>query len=147
MARFDSGRPRDIDYQRQIEEQRFPDFEKVIEENNRQLVEEIMPLYGQMVEHFAANMGLAKKSTLQYFGALVEFVEIWNRWLRDTLPPEALDFLGHSEDKLKPFYDDLYMNVESLRCELESVSISAGALREWLKRLEHFIQMNFGRKR
>ncbi|MDY6839425.1 MAG: hypothetical protein SWH78_15780 [Thermodesulfobacteriota bacterium] len=130
---------RDSESLRQTE-QRFPDFEKVIEDSNRQFVEEIMPLYREMVNHFASNMGLAKASTLQYFGALVEFVEIWDRWLRNTLPPEAGRVLGHSEDQLKPFYDDLYRSFELLRLELEGVSMVGAYLDSLIKRVDKFIR-------
>jgi len=104
---------------KKTEKERFPDFEIVIEENNRQLVEEILPLYKNMVEHFGNNMSLATTVTRKYFGTLVEFVEIWDRWLNKTIPKEAIKWLGHSEDKLKPFYKDLANHMESLSSELD----------------------------
>ena len=108
-----------IEYIKQIEKERFPDFEKVIDENNRQFVEEIHPMYRKMVKHFADNMSLAESATRRYFGALVEFVEIWDRWLDKTIPKEAIKLLGHSEDKLKPFYQDLADHMESLSSKLK----------------------------
>ena len=72
-----------------------------------------------MVKHFADNMSLADPSTRDHFGALVEFVEIWNRWLDKTLPKETLEFLGHSEEKLKPFYKDLADKMVSISDELK----------------------------
>ncbi len=62
-----------------MEKERFPDFEAVIEYDNKQPIGELLPLYRQMVSHFATNMWLAEPSTLQYFGVLIEFVEMWNR--------------------------------------------------------------------
>lgn len=98
---------------------RSPDFEKAIEENNRELIEGILPLYRQMVETFSANMGLAESSTREYFGALVEFIDIWDRWLKGTLAKEVLDELKHSEDKLGPFYRDLFDQLDRLQKQLK----------------------------
>jgi hypothetical protein len=46
-----------------LEKERFPGFEKIIEYNNRQLAEEVVPLYRRMVEIFTGNMWLAEPST------------------------------------------------------------------------------------
>jgi hypothetical protein len=97
----------DIERLEKMEQERFPDFEKVLEHNNRQLIEELLPLYRKMIDIFAENMWLAEPSTREHFGALVEFVEIWDRWLNGTLPKEAIPFLGHAEEHLKPFYKDV----------------------------------------
>ena len=119
IGRFDDAQlDQKIEYIGRTEKERFPDFEKVIDENNRQFVEEIHPMYRKMVKHFADNMSLSETSTRQHFGALVEFVEIWDRWLNKTIPKEAIQLLGHSEDKLKPFYQDLSDHIESLSKEL-----------------------------
>jgi hypothetical protein len=99
-------------------EGRVPDFAKVTDENSRQVSEEIMPLYRQMVEHFSANMGLAEPSTLEYFGTLLEFVETWDRWARNTLPPEVGATLCQSPERLQPFYQDLETQSARLRKRL-----------------------------
>lgn len=93
---------------------RFPDWEQIIGEDNRQLVEELLPTYRQMVDLFATHMGLAEPSTRAHFGALVEFVEVWDRWIKKTIPPEVVEQLGHSEDNLSPFYQDLYDQLDRL---------------------------------
>ncbi len=102
-----------------ISREHSPDFEKIIEENNRQLVEEIVPIYRQMVDHFSSHMWLADPSTRAYFGDLVFFVEIWDRWLKGTLPQPVVEKLGHSEEKLRPFYSDLAAKLEALRRKLD----------------------------
>jgi hypothetical protein len=109
----------DTEVVRKVEQERFPDFEKIVEYNNRQLIEELLPLYRQMVEHFGKNMWLAEPSTLKHFGALVEFLEVWNRWLNGTLPREVVRLLGHSEDKLQPLYQDLARQSECLSQKLK----------------------------
>jgi hypothetical protein len=63
-----------------------------------------------MVDLFSAKMQLAEPSTIQHFQALVEFVEIWNRWLDQSLPPEVLGQLRHSEETLNAFYEDVADN-------------------------------------
>ncbi len=62
--------------------------------------------------------GLAEPSTLEHFGALVEFVEIWDRWLDETIPAEVAGALEHGEDKLYPLYDDLSRQFRRLQKEL-----------------------------
>lgn len=110
----------DVESAEKIEKERFPDFEKVLEHNNRQLVEELLPLYRKMVDLFADNMWLAEPPTREHFGALVEFVEIWDRWLGGTLPKETVPLLGHSEENLQPFYKDLATQLNRLSNELRS---------------------------
>lgn len=100
--------------------ERFPLFEKIIYYNNQQqLAEEIIPAYRKMVDLFISRMHLADCSALQHFPALLEFVEIWNRWLDKSLPPEVLEQLNHSEQKLYPFYEDLASNFARLQQELQ----------------------------
>lgn len=115
IGRFDDAQfDQRFEYIERTQAERFPDFQKVIDENNRQLIEDILPMYRKMVKHFADNMSLSESSTRQHFGALVEFVEIWDRWLNKTIPGEAIPLLGHSEDNLKPFYQDLGDHMNSL---------------------------------
>lgn len=116
---FSQGR-NDVELLARIEKERSPDFEKVLEENNRQLIEDLLPLYRKMVDLFADNMWLAEPSTREHFGALVEFVEIWDRWLGGTLPKETVPLLGHSEKNLQPFYKDLATQLNRLSNELRS---------------------------
>ena len=118
--RLTSSASGDVGALRKLEEERFPDFEKIISENNRQLIEKLLPSYQKMVDIFSSNMWLAEPSTLQHFGALVEFVEIWNRWTSGSLPPEVVQEIGHSEEKLKPLYADLSAQMQSLRNKLAS---------------------------
>jgi hypothetical protein len=96
----ESGR---IDRMERLTQQRWPSFERLAEYGNRQLVEEIIPSYRKMAEFFASKMHLAEPSTISYFPALLEFVEVWTRWLDGSLPVEVLGQLGHSESTLFPF--------------------------------------------
>jgi hypothetical protein len=51
--------------------------------------------------------------------ALVEFIDVWDRWLAKTIPAEVLDELGHSEQSLHAFYADLAQNLDRLAKELQ----------------------------
>ena len=109
---------RNIDRVEKVTQQRWPSFEKVMQYGNRQLVEEIIPSYRKMVELFASKMHLAEPSTITYFPALLEFVELWNRWLDESLPGEVLGLLNHTEGNLFPFYDNLLENFARMHQEL-----------------------------
>jgi hypothetical protein len=99
-----------IDCVEKLMKERFPDWEKLTQDENRRFTEEIIPAYGKMVELFTLKMHLAELSTIQHFPALLDFVEIFNRWLDQSLPAEVLGQLNHSEEKLYPFYGDLAHN-------------------------------------
>jgi hypothetical protein len=103
----------------QIEKDHAPGLQQIIDDNNRQLFEELLPLYRKMVEHFSSHLGLAEASTNSYFGAFVHYVETWNRAERKTLPAEVLAEIGHNEDDLWPFYKDLADNLARLQLELK----------------------------
>ena len=102
-----------------VEKARGPQFDKVIEYSDEQLRNELIPLYRKMLEHFTQYMWLAEPSTHDHFDALVEFVEIWNRFLAKTLPHEVLESIDHSEKELSPFYEDLETQTKRLRHELK----------------------------
>lgn len=99
---------------KQISDTDFPAYEKLLDYNNRQLTEEIIPLYRKMLEIFTDCMWLAEVSTVGHYPALVEFVEVWNRFLDKSLPREVIDHIEHKEEKLKPFYDDLQKHFTEL---------------------------------
>jgi len=109
---------RKIDRMEKLTQQRWPSFEKLTEYGNRQLVEEILPSYRKMVEIFTSKLHLAEPSTIAYFPTLLEFVEIWNRWLNESLPVEVLGHLNHTEDNLSPFYANLLENFTRMHREL-----------------------------
>jgi hypothetical protein len=79
-------------------------FSKILQYSNDQLKEDLVPTYRKMLELFSLNMWLAEPSTLQFYNELLEYVEIWNRFLKGTLPLEVLSEMDHGEDQLQPFY-------------------------------------------
>lgn len=94
---------------------RGPAFRSIIDYNNRVLAEATIPAYREMVKLFRGNLWLAEPSTRQHFGTLVEFVDIWERWLSGSLPAEVIDKLNHGEELLEPLYQDLEVQHGRLR--------------------------------
>ncbi len=95
-------------------------FKKMLDYNNTQLVEELVPLYRQMLDHVTYHMWLAEPSTIKHYSALVEYVEIWNRFLDHSIPQQVLLDIEHDESSLFPFYEDLRQNFERITRELKS---------------------------
>jgi hypothetical protein len=104
----------------EIDNQEGPKYEKIFDYSDEQLKKEIVPLYRKMLEHFSSHMGLAEPSTLEHYPAFVEYVEIWNRFLRDSLPSGVANKLDHKETTLYPLYEDIQNNFNKLRAELNS---------------------------
>lgn len=102
-----------------IQKDKEPEFTKLFDYNNRQLTEDIVPLYRKMLAIFNDQIGFAEESTLNHFRALVEFVEIWNRFLKGTLPMEVLDKIEHKEETLSDLYTDLKTQFDRLHKELK----------------------------
>lgn len=99
-------------------DEEFKTFDKIIDYDNNQLRERIMPLYREMLSVFRDKYWLAEPDTSKYFNDFSEFVEIWERSLQRALPREVIIKLDHSEEKLKPFYDELELRLQVLRNQL-----------------------------
>lgn len=86
---------------------RLPQFEALIEHDNTKLHERLIPAYRKMLDLFREKIWLAEDETRGYYAEFVEFVDIWERWLAGSLPPELIERTGHTEQKLHPFYKHL----------------------------------------
>ena len=80
-----------------------------------------MPLYRKMLDVFRERMWLAEPQTRGHLAALVEFVDVWERHLRNTIPDEIVWEIEHSEENLKPFYRHVEETHDQLRQELVRV--------------------------
>lgn len=98
-----------------LTETRWPEFERLIEYDNKQLFQELLPLYRRMAELFRTNYWLAEPDTRAFFPELVEFVELWNRSEQKSLPVEVVQRLRHGEEKLNDFYAHLRKKHDELR--------------------------------
>ena len=115
----DAKRGGDLESIRAAREAASPVFMEIIKYNNRQFAEEIMPVYHDMVQRFVDKMHFSDVSTIGYLQELIDFVEIWDRWLLESLPSEVLERLEHSEDKLFPFYRDVALHFAVLQAEVK----------------------------
>jgi hypothetical protein len=103
---------------RKVTDERHDAFAKIIEYNNEYLKKECIPSYHRMVDVFRKNIWLAESSTVAYFPYLLEFTDIWDRFLAGALPGEVIKELAHSEESLQPFYDELQKKHDELREKL-----------------------------
>ena len=110
----------DIDLIKQLREEHSAKFAAIIDDDNSTHLEIVMPMYREMVKIFREKMWLAELETRTYFSTLIEFVDIWDRWLRKALPGHVLQKLEHSEEKLHAFYSHIETATDALRTKLSS---------------------------
>lgn len=67
---------------------------------------------------FRENLWLADEDTQKHLGPLVEYVELWERWLAKAIPAEVLKRVDKGEAALHPFYDHLQRRHDELRKKL-----------------------------
>ena len=96
-------------------EEEFEPYKRIIEYDNAQLRDELLPLYKRMLSTFSANYWLAEPETRKWFTELCEFVELWERWLSTAIPADVIEKLDHREEKLYPFYEELEKRMDILR--------------------------------
>jgi hypothetical protein len=104
----------------EFEETVGPEIDKLVEEDNRRLREELLPLYREMLDCFTRNMWLAEPDTRKHFATLVEYLDIWDRALTGTMPRGVVRQLDHREERWYPLYDSLESHFEGLRREMKS---------------------------
>ena len=102
----------------QVTNERSNAFTKIIDYNNKHLENIDIPSYHRMVDVFRNNIWLAEPSTVEYFPSLLEFVNIWDRFLSGTLPGEVIQELKHTEESLSPLYIELQKKHDELRGKL-----------------------------
>lgn len=100
------------------EETLFAPYKSVIEYDNQQFREELMPLYRKMLDVFTENYWLADADTRAYYQDFLEFVEIWERSLVEALPVDVMQKLGHTEETLFPFYKHIEQKLSALQAEI-----------------------------
>jgi hypothetical protein len=60
-----------------------------------------------MIDTFRYKMWLAEPETREYFGQLIEFVDVWDKILDNKLTRSLAQAINHTEANLKPFYTHL----------------------------------------
>lgn len=97
---------------------RSDEYDRLADYDDSQLRDELIPLYHKMLEYWTANIAQAEPSTQQYFATFADFVEIWDRFLKKSLPLAVIRQITHEEKKLYPLYEDIEKQVERLRREI-----------------------------
>ena len=100
-------------------------FAKIIEYENDQLKAVLLPAYEKMLQILRDNFYLAEESTRQYLPTLIEYLEVWRRHQKDSIPGEVIRKLGHTEQQLHPFYADIEATFTRLRQTLASGYVSS----------------------
>jgi hypothetical protein len=108
------------DYLTKLTEERRDEFMKSVDYDNKQLTENLVPAYRRMVSIFRDNYYLSEKTTADHFPYLLEFVDIWDRWLDRSIPREVIEELDHDEKKLEALYSDLEETHTALRTKLRN---------------------------
>ncbi len=103
---------------RKLSTEKGPELERLFDYDNQQLVEDLIPSYRKMLTVLRDNLWLAEPETRSYLDKLIEFVELWERWLAKAVTAEVVRRLGHSEESLHPFYDHLEKKHDELRGRL-----------------------------
>jgi hypothetical protein len=103
---------------REMTERRRPDFDAIIDYENEQWKNDLLPCYKQMLEIFREKFWLAENSTREQFQKLIVYIELWERTLGKTIPGDVVARLGVREAELAPLYDDIEQTFQSLRAKL-----------------------------
>lgn len=101
-------------------EELYAPYGKIIEYDNKQLREELMPLYRKILDLFTDKYWLADEDTRVYYQGFLEFIEIWERYLSETLPNDVILKLGHSESNVLPFYEHVEQKLSALQEEINA---------------------------
>jgi hypothetical protein len=93
-------------------------YRTMIDEEERHFKEGVFPFYRDMVRVFREHIALADPDTRQHLPALIEYVEVWERWFRGVIPGQVTQAIGHSERNLHPFYRSIEEVHDRLRKQL-----------------------------
>ncbi|MDO6442054.1 hypothetical protein [Marinobacter sp. 2_MG-2023] len=104
------------------QENEFEPYGKIIEYDNAQLRDELIPLYREILRVFTEKYWLADEDTREYYEPFSEFIEIWERYLSEALPADVLKKLHHSEETLHGFYEHVERKLSRLQGEIVSPS-------------------------
>lgn len=96
-------------------EEHKDEYDAEIEYNDRQFKDVLFPAYKRMVVTFRDNLWLAEAETRGHFAKLVEYVELWERVLANTIPADVKRQIDFRESKLHP----LYQNLEQVHVKLQ----------------------------
>lgn len=99
----------------------FEPYRKSIDYDNAQFREELIPLYNKILDLFTEKYWLADDDTRAFYQGYLEYVEIWNRHLAESIPGEVITKLGHAEKNNYPFYEHLEQKISALQREVKDL--------------------------
>jgi hypothetical protein len=97
----------------------FAPYKSIIEYDNSQFIDELMPLYRKMLDVFTEKYWLADEDTRAFHKDFIEFIEIWERFLAKALPGDVIKKLGHTEKNIYPFYEHVEKKLSELQKEVK----------------------------
>ncbi|WP_315766890.1 MULTISPECIES: hypothetical protein [unclassified Bradyrhizobium] len=89
-----------------------------VDDENQTFREVMMPRYREMISIFRDKMWLAEPATREFFGELIEFVDVWDKILNKKLPNWIASRINHTEANLHPLYAHLEETHDRLRREV-----------------------------
>lgn len=98
--------------------ERGPAFARITDYNNKQMAEQVNANYRQIVRIFRENLWLAEPETRGYFGMVLEYSDLSERWTGQSIPREVVGKLEHIERGLTPFFEHIQDTHDRLRIRL-----------------------------
>ena len=118
--RLENARERnDPDELMRVSEGNRPMTERLIAYDSRQLREQLLPWYKEMLRIYRENLWLAEPETRHHFEELMRFIDLWDRFLASSFEPGVLDVVRHDERDLEPLYDHIEKRHGELIAELD----------------------------
>jgi hypothetical protein len=84
-------------------------------DERRIFCETAMPAYRKILATFREKMWLAEPATREYFAPFVEFIDVWERTLRDTISPDIVTDMGHDAQNVHSFHQNIESTHDLLR--------------------------------
>ena len=98
---------------RSREQAHIGDARKLLEFNDQQFRSIMLPQYERMLMVFQEKYWLAAETTRARYPDLLQYVELWKRFLAGTIPGEVLTTFDVREDQLRPLYENLEAEFEA----------------------------------
>lgn len=95
-------------------------FKALIEGDNAIFKTVLLPAYKTMIALLRDKLALAEPETRAWLPELITFVDVWERHLDGTIPPEVIGIIDHSETHLHGFYDHIAAMETSLRARAKA---------------------------
>ena len=105
---------------------RLAEAKQLVEFNNEQFRKVLLPQYERMLTIFQDKYWLADTSTRQHYQALLQYVELWKRFLEKTIPDDVITTFDVREHRLEPLYQNLEEQFDRLQRVLQQADLSQG---------------------